>query len=128
VVALDPEVVQELAALYRPDETGFVVDSPWRARADSLRRYYRCQPVFDRLIVWLKANGITSQKPLHELRKEVGALIATREGIYAASHFLGHSDITTTARHYAAMQRPVTAGIGALLESGSGHLGDLNCE
>ncbi len=117
-VALDREVVEELVALHR-DGSQFVVDSSWRARTDSVRRYYRCQPVFDRLIDWLKSNGIASQKPLHELRKEVGALIATREGIYAASHFLGHSDITTTARHYAAMQRPVTAGIGALLKSGS---------
>lgn len=116
-VHLDPEVVSELRNLKTGAKSEFVVESPWSPRSDTLRRYYRCEPVFDRLIQWLTSNGIKSRKPLHELRKEVGALIATREGIYAASHFLGHSDITTTARHYAAMQRPVTVGLAALLNA-----------
>ena len=38
-----------------------------------------------------------TNKPLHEMRKEIGALVATQHGIYDASRFLRHSDITTTA-------------------------------
>jgi len=50
-------------------------------------------------------------------RKEVGALIATAHGIYAASQFLRHSDITTTARHYAQHKARISVGLGKLLET-----------
>jgi hypothetical protein len=57
--------------------------------------------VFQRLYEWLRAKGVSANKPLHELRKEIGALIATKHRIFAASTYLRHADITTTARHYA---------------------------
>jgi hypothetical protein len=60
---------------------------------------------------------ISSNKPLHELRKEVGAVIATKQGIYAASRFLRHSDITTTARHYAALKAPINVSLGKFLNA-----------
>jgi hypothetical protein len=44
---------------------------------DSGRPYYRCEDTFDRLNAWLRGKGITANKPLHELRKELGAIIAT---------------------------------------------------
>jgi hypothetical protein len=60
---------------------------------------------------------VTANKPLHELRKEIGALVATQHGIYAASRFLRHSDITTTARHYAEHKARISVGLGKLLEA-----------
>lgn len=89
-----------------------------QARNDSARAYYRCEPVFDRLNAWLRGKGIRANKPLHELRKEVGALVATQHGIYAASRFLRHSDITTTARHYADHKARISVGLGKLLDTG----------
>ena len=62
---------------------------------------------------WLRSKGITANKPLHELRKELGALIATEQGIYAASRFLRHSDISTTARHYADHKARISVGLRA---------------
>jgi hypothetical protein len=54
---------------------------------------------------------------LHELRKEVGAIVATTHGIYAASRYLRHSDITTTARHYADQKERINVGLGKLLDT-----------
>ena len=49
------------------------------------------------------------------MRKEIGAMIVTEHGIYAASRFLRHSDITTTARHYADHKARISVGLGKLL-------------
>jgi integrase len=112
-IAIDPELVAELRPMMPANKSGFIISGKisWKnggrmishtrlPRNDSARAYYRCKPIFDRLIKWLRGKGITANKPLHELRKEIGALIVTEHGIYAASKFLRHSDITTTARHY----------------------------
>lgn len=114
-IALDPEASEELRAMMSQSQSPFVIASERKPRGDSLRAYYRCDPVFNRLTAWLRSKGITSNKPLHELRKEIGAIIATEQGIYAASRFLRHSDITTTARHYADQKTRVTAGLGTML-------------
>ena len=119
-VSLEPEVLAEIRSFMNAAESPFVVASDRPARGGSLRPYYRCKPVFDRLTNWLRSKGIAANKPLHELRKEVGAVIATKEGIYAASRFLRHSDITTTARHYADQKERVTSGMGCLLASPAG--------
>jgi hypothetical protein len=64
--------------------------------------------VFDKLNAWLRKHGVTARKPLHELRKELGALVTAEHGIYAASRVLRHSDVSTTARHYTDLKtRPV---------------------
>jgi integrase len=41
-----------------------------------------------------------TQKPGHELRKWVGAIIFSTKGAEAARAFLGHSDLTVLLRHY----------------------------
>jgi integrase len=69
---------------------------------------YRAGAVFDKLNAWLRKHGVTARKPLHELRKELGALVTAEHGIYAASRVLRHSDVSTTARHYTDLKtRPV---------------------
>ena len=110
-ITIDDEVSSELEALKPVNETKFIVSSTVQitrfgktitrtrpARTDSKWRYYRCQPVFKRLYTWLRSKGVTGDKPLHELRKEIGAMIATEHGIFAASTFLRHSDITSLLR------------------------------
>jgi hypothetical protein len=49
------------------------------------------------------------------MRKEVGSVIATRDGIFAAKTFLRHSDISITAKIYADSKELVSSGLGALL-------------
>jgi integrase len=115
VVAVDAEVMAELEELKKQSETKFVITSHRPPRPDSELAYYRCAPHFDYLTEWLRGKGITANKPIHELRKELGALMASKHGIYAASHLLRHSDISTTARHYADQKHRVTAGLGNLL-------------
>lgn len=118
VITVDEEVMAELKATKAGSKGAFVVQSNRRPRNDSVRAYYRCKPVFERLYAWLRAKGVTANKPLHELRKEMGALIATDQGIYAASRYLRHSDITTTARHYADHKARISVGLGKVLNSG----------
>jgi hypothetical protein len=122
-ITVDPEVIAELRALM-PRPTGkparwshFILQSSRAPQPDSLRPYYRCEETFDRLNTWLRGKGIRANKPLHELRKEVGAIIATEQGIYAASKFLRHSDITTTARHYADQKARINVGLGKFLDT-----------
>src|SRR5690606_37568004 len=80
----------------------FVVESkasPTTSKA--LNGVYRCQMHFQKLVQWLRSHGVTARKPIHELRKEVGAIIASEQGIYAASRHLRHGDIQITAAIYA---------------------------
>jgi integrase len=129
-ISLDPETLAELREFKAMAKSQFIIDSTVvfivgkkqrshvrPPRNDSARPYYRCKPVFERLNEWLRSKGVTANKPLHELRKEIGALVATEHGIYAASQFLRHSDITTTARHYAVHKTRISVGLGKLLKT-----------
>jgi len=114
-ITVDAEVLNELRSFMSSGKLVFVIASDRPPRTNSARPYYRCDPVFDRLNEWLRSKGIAANKPLHELRKEIGALIVTEHGIYAASRFLRHSDITTTARHYADHKARISVGLGKYL-------------
>jgi integrase len=122
-ITVDAEVIDELRELMpkpgaaRGHSDRFIIASARPPRNDTTRAYYRCEPVFEEVNAWLRGKGISTNKPLHELRKEVGALIATEHGIYAASRFLRHSDITTTARHYADQKKRISVGLGKLLNT-----------
>lgn len=116
-ITIDPEVSAELREFMSASQSPFIITSDRPPRNDSPRLYYRCEWIFDRLNAWLRAKGVTATKPLHELRKEIGALVATQHGIYAASRFLRHSDITTTARHYAQHKARISVGLGKLLDT-----------
>jgi integrase len=122
-ITADPEVLVELRAMIpKPTDKPaqwkqFVLVGHRPPRPESPRPYYRCEETFERLNAWLRSKGITANKPLHELRKELGALIATEQGIYAASRFLRHSDISTTARHYADHKARICVGLGKYLDT-----------
>lgn len=78
-------------------------------------QHYRADAVFDRLTIWLRKQGVTARKPLHELRKELGALITAEHGIYAASRVLRHSNVATTVAHYSDLKSRPTVNVGAWL-------------
>jgi len=85
-------------------------------------QHYRANAVFDALITWLRNYEQDGQKPLakvrkpiHELRKELGALMAQQHGIYAASRTLRHSNVATTAAHYADKKARTTIAIGSFI-------------
>lgn len=114
-IPIDPEVSSELKTFKSASRSEFVISSDRPPRNDSARAYYRCDPIFDRLTNWLRSKGVKAHKPLHEMRKEIGALVATQHGIFAASTFLRHSDITTTSRHYAEHKTRISVGLGSSL-------------
>ncbi|MEI7912747.1 MAG: hypothetical protein WCK77_24230, partial [Verrucomicrobiota bacterium] len=72
---------------------------------------YRCEKIFDELTAWLRAHDVKAKRPLHELRKEIGSLVADEHGIYAASRFMRHSDIRITAASYLDRKRRIVSPI-----------------
>lgn len=115
-VPLDAEVMAEFRK-YHAQRTGeYVIESTANPKRLPGRRVYRCDSLFKELNDWLRAQGITTNKPLHTLRKELGALVTTKHGIYAAKDMLRHSDISTTARHYADHKSRISVGLGAMLK------------
>jgi len=81
-------------------------------------QHYRADAVFDRLTAWLRKQGVSARKPLHELRKELGALVTAEHGIYAASRVLRHSNVATTAAHYTDLKTRPVVNVGAWLIEG----------
>lgn len=86
----------------------FVVKSPLESVKNPRPGRYRCNPVFKRVLAWLRANGINGHKPLHTLRKEIGSIIASEQGIFEASRYLRHADIHITSAIYADKKKTVT--------------------
>ena len=114
-VPIDASVVGILRG-FRARATGaFVIEGGEGSRSSRPKmwgRHYRVQGVFDRVIAWLRKHGVRARKPLHELRKELGALITAEHGIYAASRVLRHADVSTTARHYTDLKTRPTIAVG----------------
>ncbi len=102
----------QVVALFRDFKSeasgDFVVESERDTNKRPGSRHYRCDPVFIRLRNWLRWKGVKAKKPIHELRKEVGSIIASEHGIFEASRFLRHSDIRITAAIYVDKKRKIT--------------------
>ena len=115
----DIEVDSELLTVFQEMKNGngkhplFVVESSAVPQSAS----YRCSYLFKKMIEWLKKHGVQGSKPLHQLRKEFGSLIADQHGIYVASRMLRHSDISVTASHYLDKKQRKTVGLGSQLAS-----------
>jgi integrase len=120
-VAIDENVVAILrgfhAKLKSRDTAGvFVVPGAGSEGAHrNWGRHYRADAVFKRLTDWLRSKGVQARKPLHELRKELGALVTEQHGIYAASRVMRHADVSTTARHYSDLKTRPVVNVGAWL-------------
>ena len=115
-VPIDASVV-ELLRGFRARATGkFVIEGGDGSSGPQMwGRNYRVQAVFDRVTAWLRGHGVIARKPLHELRKELGALITAEHGIYAASRVLRHADLSTTAEHYTDLKTRPTIPVGEWL-------------
>lgn len=116
-VDLDAELLAMLRGWKATASGPFVIESARAPRHESSRVYYRCESDFASLYAWLRKHGVKAQKPLHELRKELGAILASAHGIFAAQSVLRHAQISTTAAYYTDKKRRITAGLGALFSS-----------
>jgi integrase len=116
-IDLDPETAAIFQG-YRAKAPAalFVLDGPPHApRART--RAYRAEMTQQRLMTWLRSQGVTDVRPLHVMRKEIGSIVATEHGLFAAQRYLRHSTPTITAQIYADVKKPITAGLGSLLAS-----------
>ncbi len=118
-VDLDNELVSMLRGWRAQSKGPFVVASQQEPQRVQARSNYRCAPHFSSLYGWLRKHGVTARKPLHELRKELGAILASEQGIFAAQSVLRHAQISTTAAYYTDRKRRITAGLGTLLAESS---------
>jgi len=115
-VPIDATVVELLRGFHARATGAFVIEgSDSVAGPRTWGRNYRVQGVFDRVTTWLRKHGVAAKKPLHELRKELGALITAEHGIYAASRVLRHADLSTTAAHYTDLKTRPTIPVGEWL-------------
>src|SRR5262249_17377036 len=92
-VDIDQSTVEILRGFQAKAKEQFVISSVNAKDGASSRPWgnrYRCQTVFEKANRWLRAHGVEGNKALHTLRKEAGAIVATRDGIFAASKFLRH--------------------------------------
>lgn len=121
-IDLEPELCALFKRFQSETKCSFVLEPPKRVRVrkkDKSResRGYRCDETHQRLLYWLRIQGVNGIRPIHTLRKEIGSVIASRDGIWKASRYLRHSDIRITSKLYADKKIPVTAGLGSLLGS-----------
>ena len=72
---------------------------------------------WERLIEWLRAQGIKDPKPIHVLRKLAGSLVHEAHGIEQARGFLGHGDVSTTSRSYVAKTKKVVVSLSGDLSA-----------
>jgi len=115
-VAIDEHVVSFLRGSRAKASGDFVIEAGGaESGPKKWGQHYRADAVFDRLTAWLRAHGVTARKPLHELRKELGALVTAEHGIYAASRVLRHSNVATTAAHYSDLKSRPVVNVGAWL-------------
>ncbi len=112
---VDPEVMDVFRKYYAGTKGSFVIRSRRPPLPPRPHQYFRCDPIFDRLVVWLRKHGLHGNKPLHTLRKEYGSLLTRTYGIHAASRALRHVDLRTTSEHYSDSTARATPGVGRLL-------------
>lgn len=111
-----PRELTEILGIYRSRSNSiFVIGGPAHDNSDG----HRCRRVSNRAIYWLRAYEDSSgncplaevRAPIHTLRKELGAIVTSRHGIFAAQQILRHSDIKTTSHYYADYKAQITTGL-----------------
>jgi integrase len=115
-VPVDPELMSIMRGYQARARSNFVIESPNLPRARATFENYRAQHVFERLSEWLRTQGVTAPKPIHELRKEFGSMVNRKHGLSAAKDLLRHADISITASHYIHLPRQATSGLGELIK------------
>jgi integrase len=101
---------------YRSKATSlYVLESHLPPKPSAGFKYYRARLTFKRLAAWLRSKGVLANKPLHEMRKEFGSIVAAAGGIHVASRQLRHASIATTAAFYADHRTRIAPAVGAML-------------
>jgi integrase len=117
-IDLDEETVGLFASWKQKSTSSFIVESEsTRTVKDRKTRSYRCDSHFNDLYLGLRKHNVTSRQPLHVMRKEIGSIIASEQGIFEASRYLRHSDVRITSQIYADKKRRITSGLGSIIES-----------
>lgn len=116
-VSLDPETMAIMRGYHAKARSNFVIESPNLPRKGATGQNYRAHKAEKRLIKWLRSKGVSSQKPIHELRKEFGSMVNRKHGLSAAKDQLRHGDIAITHAHYIDVARQATSGLGSLLKA-----------
>lgn len=110
-VPVDPHITALLREWKKESNTPFVLNGG-EPRPDAKKTVYRAERFHKEIIAWLRTKGITSNRPIHSLRKEYGSIINAQAGIHAASRLLRHKNISLTSAVYTDSRNKVTAGIG----------------
>jgi integrase len=119
-VPIDRELMAIFKGYHAQSASNFVLETDNLPRPNATFENYRAQAVFERLAAWLRENGVSARKPIHELRKEFGSMVNRKHGLSAAKDLLRHADIAITASHYIDSPRKATSGLGALLTTKRG--------
>ena len=114
-VFVDAGLIAEIEQYRKAASALYVMESLKEAKPNATAASYRSEVAFDFLKKWLRAHGITAQKPIHTLRKEFGSLVCESSDIFTASRQLGHASIALTATYYTENRRRVAPQIGDML-------------
>jgi integrase len=118
-IDLEPELCALFQGFMAKAQGPFVLEASRHIRFasahDRKSRGYRCEPTHQTLLAWLRDQGVKGIRPIHTMRKEIGSIIASRDGIWKASLYLRHSGIVITSKLYADKKMPVTSGLGGFL-------------
>lgn len=118
-VFVDPGLIAELDPFRQAAKGLFVLEGRNQPPRRLSYQNYRAEHTFVRLCAWLRRQGLLGPKPLHQLRKEFGSLIAASGDIHVASRQLRHSSIAITAAFHADHRRRVAPPVGEILRSGA---------
>lgn len=114
-VDLDDNLISIFRGYFANATGAFVIESEGAVKRKAGSGSYRCGPHWKAVLAWLRSNGVKAQKPVHELRKEIGSLVAAEHGIYAASRYLRHSDIRITTQYYVDKKQRITPALSSCL-------------
>jgi integrase len=118
-IDLEPELCALFQGFMAKTKGPFVLEASRNIRFasahDRKSRGYRCERTHQTLLAWLRGQGVKGIRPIHTMRKEIGSIIASRDGIWKASLYLRHSGIVITSKLYADKKTPVTSGLGGFL-------------
>ena len=64
---VDPEFMDVFRKYFAGAKGSFVIRSHRPPLPPRPRQYFRCHPIFDRLVAWLRQHGLNGNKPLHTL-------------------------------------------------------------
>jgi integrase len=115
VLKFDPEFMALFKGWYAKARGAFVLESERPPRPATNYHYYRAATTFDRLVEWLRLQGVRGNKPLHTCRKIYGSLIADKFGIHAALSALRHTTIDLTSAVYADRSMKFESGLGSVI-------------